>query len=81
MAEKSQSEEPQGSGLLASGSLEEMWTDIVVFHADGTSTDYGTVSRTNFKEQAEVLAHAHQDQDKNILKRISSRLKGKESNG
>jgi hypothetical protein len=56
-------------GYMASGSLEEIKLDIVVFHADGTSTDYGTVSRTNFKEQAEA------SQPKSILNRISNKVK------
>jgi hypothetical protein len=62
-----------GGGILASGSLEEISLGIVVLHADGTSTDYGTVSRTNFKEQAEAEALA--SQPKSILKRISSKVK------
>jgi DNA-binding IscR family transcriptional regulator len=70
-------EQDSGGGYMASGSLEEISLGIVVLHADGTSTDYGTVSRTNFKEQAEAEAEAlaNSNQDKNILKRISSRLK------
>lgn len=68
------------SGYLASGSLEEISLDVVVFHADGTSTDYGMVSRTNFKEQAEAEALAHPKQN-GILKRISSMVRGENSNG
>jgi hypothetical protein len=66
--------------MLASGSVEEIWLDIKVTHADGTVTDYGTVSRTNFKEQAEALAKANQG---GLLKQITKKLfsEGLNSNG
>lgn len=67
-------EKQEPSGYMASGSLEEISLDIVVFHADGTSTDYGTVSRTNFKEQAEALANAKQS---GLLNRLGKKLTGK----
>lgn len=86
MADDTNKNQADGPGI-ASGSLEEISLGIVVFHADGTSTDHGVVSHTNFKEQAEEEAEAKalaSAKQKGLLKRLygaSKRLKGKNNNG